>query len=86
MDPSGVLTLFASIEPVLITIIRGAATIIGPLIGSVIRVGVGEYLRVIFGWRAGMDLIFFGLIIFLIIFFLARKGICGLIGSRIKIR
>jgi len=85
MDPSGVLTLFASIEPVLITIIRGAATIIGPLIGSVIRVGVGEYLRVIFGWRAGMDLIFFGLI-FLIIFFLARKGIWGLIRSRIKIR
>jgi branched-chain amino acid transport system permease protein len=85
MDPGGVLTLFTSIEPVLITIIGGAATIIGPLIGSVIRVGVGEYLRVIFGWRAGMDLIFFGLI-FLIIFFLARKGIWGLIRSRIKIR
>jgi branched-chain amino acid transport system permease protein len=85
MDPGGVLTLFTSIEPVLITIIGGAATVIGPLIGSVIRVGVGEYLRVIFGWRAGMDLIFFGLI-FLIIFFLARKGIWGLIRSRIKIR
>jgi branched-chain amino acid transport system permease protein len=81
-DPGGVLTLFTSIEPVLITIIGGAGTIIGPFIGSVIRVGVGEYLRVIFGWRAGMDLIFFGLI-FLIIFFFARKGIWGVIKSKI---
>jgi len=82
LEPGGVLTLFTSIEPVLITIIGGAATIVGPFIGSVIRIGVGEYLRVLFGWRAGMDLIFFGLI-FLIIFFLARKGIWGVIKSRI---
>jgi len=85
LDPGGVLTLFTSIEPVLITIIGGAATIIGPLIGSVIRIGVGEYLRVLFGWRAGMDLIFFGLI-FLIIFFLARKGIWGVVKSRVRIK
>jgi branched-chain amino acid transport system permease protein len=81
-EPGGVLTLFTSIEPVLITIIGGAGTIIGPFIGSAIRFGVGEYLRVIFGWRAGMDLIFFGLI-FLIIFFFARKGIWGVIKSKI---
>jgi len=85
LEPGGVLTLFTSIEPVLITIIGGAATIIGPFIGSVIRIGVGEYLRVLFGWRAGMDLIFFGLI-FLIIFFLARKGIWGVIKSRIAFK
>mgnify|MGYP000148856067 CR=1 FL=1 len=85
MDPGGVLTLFTSIEPVLITIIGGAATIIGPFMGSVIRVGVGEYLRVLFGWRAGMDLIFFGLM-FLIFFFLARQGIWGVIRSRLKIK
>jgi len=85
LDPGGVLTLFTSIEPVLITIIGGAATIIGPLIGSVIRIGVGEYLRVLFGWRAGMDLIFFGLI-FLIIFFVARKGIWGVVKSRVRIK
>jgi len=85
LDPGGVLTLFTSIEPVIITIIGGAATIIGPFIGSVIRIGVGEYLRVIFGWRAGMDLIFVGFI-FLLVFFLARKGIWGLIRSRIKFK
>ncbi len=83
MDPGGVLTLFTSIEPVLISIIGGVGTIIGPLIGSIIRVVVGEYLRVSFGWRAGMDLIVFGAL-FMLIFFLSRKGIWGIVKTRIK--
>ncbi|MEM3550671.1 MAG: branched-chain amino acid ABC transporter permease [Candidatus Bathyarchaeia archaeon] len=83
MEPGGVLTLFTSIEPILITIIGGAGTILGPLIGSLIRVGVGEYLRVLFGWRAGMDLVVFGAV-FIIIFFLARKGIWGLVKAKIR--
>jgi branched-chain amino acid transport system permease protein len=83
MEPGGVLTLFTSIEPILITIIGGAGTILGPLIGSLIRVGVGEYLRVLFGWRAGMDLVVFGAL-FIIIFFLARKGIWGLLKAKIR--
>ena len=83
MEPGGVLSLFTSIEPVLITIIGGAQTIIGPIIGSLIRMGMGEYLRVFFGFRAGMDLIVFGAI-FIAIFFLARKGIWGLLKSKIS--
>ncbi|MEM1586899.1 MAG: branched-chain amino acid ABC transporter permease [Candidatus Bathyarchaeia archaeon] len=82
MEPGGVLSLFTSIDPVLITIIGGAGTIIGPLIGSFIRIGAGEYLRVTFGFKAGMDLILFGAI-FMIIFFFARKGIWGLIKEKI---
>ncbi|MEM0049674.1 MAG: branched-chain amino acid ABC transporter permease [Candidatus Bathyarchaeia archaeon] len=82
MDPGGVLSLFTSIDPVLITIIGGAGTIIGPLIGSFIRIGVGEYLRITLGFRAGMDLILFGAI-FMIIFFFARKGIWGFVKEKI---
>lgn len=84
MEPGGVLSLFTSIEPVLITTIGGAQTIIGPMIGSLIRIGLGEYLRVSFGFRAGMDLVVFGAI-FIVIFFLARKGIWGLVKMKLKL-
>ncbi|MEM3565285.1 MAG: branched-chain amino acid ABC transporter permease [Candidatus Bathyarchaeia archaeon] len=83
MEPGGVLSLFTSIEPVLITVIGGAQTIIGPAVGSVIRIGVGEYLRVSFGFRAGMDLVVFGAV-FILIFFLARKGIWGLLKAKLS--
>ena len=84
MEPGGVLTLFTSIEPVIITVLGGAGTIIGPLIGSLLRVGGGEYLRILFGWRAGMDLIVFG-VLFILIFFYARKGIWGSIKTKIRL-
>jgi len=78
LDPGGVLTPFTSIDPVLMTIVGGVGTVIGPIIGAAIRIGLGEYLRVIFGWKAGMDLVVFGLI-FMVIFFVARRGIWGLV-------
>ncbi|MEM2514767.1 MAG: hypothetical protein QXU81_10745, partial [Candidatus Bathyarchaeia archaeon] len=53
-------------------------TITGPIIGSIIRIGLGEFLRVIFGWRAGIDLLVFGLVLMLIVLFF-RKGIWGFI-------
>ncbi|MEM3898923.1 MAG: branched-chain amino acid ABC transporter permease [Candidatus Bathyarchaeia archaeon] len=83
MEPGGVLSLFTSIEPVLITVIGGAQTIIGPIIGALVRIGIGEYLRVSFGFRAGMDLVVFGAI-FIVIFFLARKGVWGLLKSKLS--
>jgi len=83
MEPGGVLTLFTSIEPVIITVMGGPGTIIGSLVGSLLRVGGGEYLRILFGWRAGMDLIVFG-ILFILIFFYVRKGIWGFIKTKIK--
>jgi branched-chain amino acid transport system permease protein len=83
LDPGGVLTLFTSIDPILMTIIGGVGTIIGPIIGAAIKVGLGEYLRVTFGWKAGLDLVVFGAI-FIAIFFVARRGIWGVVKTVTK--
>lgn len=82
LDPGGVLTFFTSIDPILISVIGGMGTIIGPFLGAVLRFGVGEYLRMTFGWRAGMDLIVFG-VLFMIIFLIAPEGIWGFIKLRV---
>ncbi|MEM2320888.1 MAG: branched-chain amino acid ABC transporter permease [Candidatus Bathyarchaeia archaeon] len=75
-EPGGVLTLFTSVDAIIICLIGGIGTVPGPFIGALIKVMVGEYLRVSFGWKSGVDLVIFGAL--LIIFYLfVPKGISG---------
>lgn len=82
-DPGGVLAPWTGLDAILVSLIGGIGTITGPIIGSIIRIGLGEFLRVIFGWRAGIDLLVFGLVLMLIVLFF-RKGIWGFMRSRIQ--
>lgn len=77
-DPGGVLAPWTGLDAILISLIGGMGTIAGPIIGATIRMGLGETLRVIFGWRAGVDLLIFGLLLISIVLFF-RKGIWGFI-------
>jgi branched-chain amino acid transport system permease protein len=64
---------------VLVTILGGAGTLFGPLLGAMILIPLQEYTRVLWGGLGrGTDLILFG---FLIILIMVRqpKGIMGLV-------
>jgi branched-chain amino acid transport system permease protein len=76
------MTLNHSIKIALVAIVGGIGTLIGPIIGSFIVMGLDEGLRVLFGGEAkGIDFMVFGIIVTLIAIFEPR-GISKLI-SRI---
>jgi len=79
IDPGIVFSIAdISIMMILVTILGGAATLAGPIVGAVIYILVSEFFRV---WFKSGHLIFFGiLIIFIIIFF--PSGIVGTIKER----
>ncbi len=83
IDPPSVLSLDISIKIVLVTVLGGAGTVIGPILGSAILIPLSEYSRILLGGTGkGMDLIVFGaLILFISIYqpqglvgFLRKKG------------
>lgn len=75
-EPGGVLTLFTSVDAIIMCLIGGIGTVLGPFIGAAIKIMFGEYLRISFGWRSGVDLVIFGSL--LIVFYLfIPKGIWG---------
>ncbi len=65
-----------SIEALFAAIVGGAGTIIGPLIGSVVLLGLGELTKSFAGGIAGIDLVVFGVILVLCVAF-APNGIRG---------
>lgn len=75
-DPGGVLSSSMGVDAVIIGMLGGMGTVLGPLIGGIIRIGLGEILRITFGWGAGMDQLLFGVILVLCITSL-RGGIWG---------
>lgn len=79
VDPTMVMSLQVSMVFVLVTILGGAGTLFGPLLGAMILIPLQEYTRVLWGGLGrGTDLILFG---FLIILIMVRqpKGIMGLV-------
>jgi branched-chain amino acid transport system permease protein len=56
-----------SIKIVLITVLGGAGTIIGPILGAAILIPLSEYSRILLGGTGkGLDLIVFGALILFI--------------------
>ncbi|MCX5912576.1 MAG: branched-chain amino acid ABC transporter permease, partial [Deltaproteobacteria bacterium] len=67
IDPPSVLSLDISIKIVLITVLGGAGTVIGPILGAAILIPLSEYSRILLGGTGkGMDLIVFGALILFI--------------------
>ena len=87
LDPESVLILPISIQIVLISMLGGAGSIMGPVIGAAILMPVSEITRVMLGHKGtGIDMIIYGALITLISVY-QPKGVWGLfsnIGKRAK--
>jgi len=66
-----------SINLVLIVVVGGAGTLLGPILGALVFVGVPEYLRMASEYR----LVIFGALLVLVTLF-ARRGLAGLFARR----
>jgi branched-chain amino acid transport system permease protein len=77
IDPPSVLSLDISIKMVLIAVLGGAGTIVGPILGAAILIPLSEYSRIFLGGTGkGVDLIVFGaLILFISVF--QPQGVAG---------
>jgi branched-chain amino acid transport system permease protein len=71
-----------SIEALLTPIIGGAGTVFGPLIGALAVKALGEGALMFTGDAPGLDLIVFGAVLVLVIWFTPRGLIGGLDGLR----
>jgi branched-chain amino acid transport system permease protein len=85
IEPATVLSLDISIKIVLVTVLGGAGTLWGPLLGAAILIPLSEYTRIWLGGTGmGIDLIVLGALI-VAICILEPKGIVGLFG-RLSLR
>lgn len=66
-EPGGVLATLTGLDVIITGMLGGMGTIMGPLIGSLIRYPLGEFLRVSFGFSAGVDLLIFGVVLIVVI-------------------
>jgi branched-chain amino acid transport system permease protein len=87
LDPESVLILPISIQIVLISMLGGAGSVMGPVIGAAILMPVSEITRVLLGYKGtGVDMLIYGALITLISVY-QPKGVWGLfsnIGKRAK--
>ena len=84
VDPPMVMSLSISMTFVLVTILGGTGTFLGPLLGAMILIPLQEYTRVLWGGLgSGIDLILFGILIVLIMV-RQPKGIMGIVNEIIK--
>jgi branched-chain amino acid transport system permease protein len=82
LDPESVLVLSTSVQVVLIAMLGGAGSVLGPAIGAIILVPVSELTRVTLGHRGtGVDMMIYGALITLISVY-QPKGVWGLLAGR----
>lgn len=77
IDPKQLMTLNISMMIVLVPIIGGIGTVMGPIVGAVILTSISEYTRVYLGKYGGLDMILYGAIVVVIVLFLP-KGLVSL--------
>ena len=83
VDPPMVMSLDASMKFVLITILGGAGSLMGPLAGAAVLIPLQEYTRAFWGGLGGgIDLIIFGLLIIIMVV----KQPAGMVGIYSSIR
>jgi branched-chain amino acid transport system permease protein len=82
LDPESVLVLSTSVQVVLIAMLGGAGSVLGPAIGALILVPVSELTRATLGHRGtGVDMMLYGALITLISVY-QPKGVWGLLAGR----
>jgi branched-chain amino acid transport system permease protein len=77
LDPESVIILPVSVQVVLVSMLGGAGTILGPVVGAAILVPISEITRVELGHRGtGIDMMVYGALIWLISVY-QPKGVWG---------
>lgn len=72
-----------SVNIILPTIIGGAGTVLGPIVGAFLLIPIGEITSSLFGNFVGVNLMVYGVILVLVILYLP-EGIVGWFQNRIK--
>lgn len=81
LDPESVLILAISVQVVLVSMLGGAGSIMGPVIGAAILLPISECTRVWFGFKGtGLDMLVYGTLIMLISVY-QPKGVWGYLSS-----
>ncbi len=81
LDPESVLILPISVQIVLVSMLGGAGSIMGPVIGAAILIPISEVTRVWLGYKGtGIDMIVYGTLIMLISVY-QPKGVWGLLST-----
>jgi branched-chain amino acid transport system permease protein len=79
LDPESVLVLSISVQVVLVAMLGGAGTVLGPVVGAAILVPLSEVTRVKLGARGtGVDMLVYGALITIISVY-QPKGVWGLV-------
>jgi branched-chain amino acid transport system permease protein len=83
LDPESVIIGAVSVQIVLIAMLGGAGSILGPVIGALVLIPLSEITRVKLGHKGtGIDMIIYGALIMLISVY-QPKGVWGLLSGRI---
>jgi len=69
-----------SVEALLTAIIGGVGTILGPLLGALVVKSLGEAARLVTGDAPGLDLVIYGAVLVLVVWF-APRGLMGLVAD-----
>jgi branched-chain amino acid transport system permease protein len=81
LDPESVLVLPISVQVVLVAMLGGAGTVLGPAIGAAILVPLSEITRVQLGHRGtGVDMMVYGALIWIISIY-QPKGVWGFLST-----
>lgn len=83
IDPSMLMTLKVSMMIVLVVVMGGLGTVIGPMIGAVILTFISEYSRAKLGKFGGFDMVLYGILVIFIVLFLPN-GVLSLIRKKSK--
>src|SRR6185369_11982472 len=69
-----------SVEALLTAIIGGVGTVMGPLLGALVVRSLGEAARLVTGDAPGLDLVIYGAVLVLVVWF-APRGLMGLVAD-----
>jgi len=84
IDPDSVMILAISVQIVLVAMLGGASTVLGPIIGAAVLVPLSEYSRAWLGYKGtGVDMIIYGTLITLISMY-QPNGVWGAITKLLR--
>jgi branched-chain amino acid transport system permease protein len=84
IDPDSVMILPISVQIVLVAMLGGASTVLGPVVGAAVLVPLSEYSRAWLGYKGtGMDMIIYGTLITVISMY-QPDGVWGAITNRMR--
>lgn len=69
-DPASMMTLNVSMMIVLVAVMGGIGTVIGPILGAIIITALSEYTRAFLGKFGGLDMVLYGGLVIIIVLYL----------------